>query len=134
MSEGKGGKGLMIVVLLALGAGGYFVYPGVQWFRLEMETRTAINDDRLSRFPDAAKVLSVRPALEAEGAKLGFAPLTVGLHMEQRRVGPAVMWFLIATVTSEERTFAWEKRIETEWQSEDLEALHAGGCRVTPLR
>lgn len=135
MSEDSKGKKLFgLIVLAAIAGGGYFVgLPALNWFRLEMAAREAIDDKRLTRFPDAAKVLAVRERLEKEGTRLGFQPLKVDLLLYERRVGPDVWWFVQTTVTAGNKKFATEKRCETPWTEDDLEVLREGGCTVTRL-
>ncbi len=133
MSESKSGKMLLIAIVILFGGGGLLVYPMAQWFRLEMEARKAIDDTTLTRFPDAAKVLGVEAALKKSGAALGFKDLKVTLKLTQRRVGPAIMWFLAVNVKSGSKEFETEKRVETEWQSDELDLLREGGCVVSRL-
>lgn len=135
MSDGsKGRKVFGGLIVLALLGGGYFVaWPALNWFRVEMAARESIDDMRLTRFPDVAKLLGVRQRLTEEGARRGFPGLQVELLLYERLVGPDVWWFLEAKVVAESRVFATEKRIETVWTEEDLEALGAGGCTVRRL-
>lgn len=133
MSESKSGKMLLIAIVILFGGGGLLVYPMAQWFRMEMAARDAIKDSKLTRFPDAAKVLKVEEDLNKAGTALGFKDLKVTLKLSQRRVGPAVMWFLGVNVKSGTKEFETEKRVETEWQSDQLELLREGGCLVSRL-
>ena len=133
MSESKSGKGLLIVVLLLLGGGGFILYPGVQWFRLEMAARDAISDNTLTRFPDSAKILGIPESVKNSGKKLGFTDLEVLIKMEERKVGPVVMWFAIVNIKSGSKEFQTENRVETNWQDEALDELRDGDCLVDRL-
>lgn len=133
MSEAKSGKILLIAILILFGGGGLLIYPQVQWFRLEMAARDSIKDNTLTRFPDSEKVLGVPARLQKDAAGLGIKDLQVTLKLTQRRVGPTVMWFLAVNVKSGSKEFETEKRVETEWQDDELELLREGGCQVTVL-
>jgi hypothetical protein len=133
VSESKSGKTLLIVVLVLFGGGGLLAWPMVQWFRLEMSARDVISDKNLTRFPDAAKVLSVIPQLKASGVQLGSADLEVTVRLDQRQVGPVIMWYLSVRMKSGSKEFETEKRVETEWQEDQLEILEAAGVVVNRL-
>lgn len=133
MSESKPGKTLLIVVLVLFGGGGFVAYPMVQWFRLEVAARDVISDNHISRFPDAEKLLSVIPELKATGAKLSNPGLEVTIKLEQRHAGPAIMWFLSIRIKNGSKEFETEKRVETEWQEDELEILRDAGVVVRRL-
>jgi hypothetical protein len=133
VSESKSGKMLLVAILILFGGGGFLLYPQVQWFRYEMAARDAISDKALTRFPDADKVLAVESALGKSATALGIKDAKVSLKLTQRRVGPAVMWFLAVNIKSGTKEFETEKRVETEWQSDELDLLREGGCVVSRL-
>lgn len=130
MSQSKSGKILVVAIVILFGGGALLSYPMVQWFRLEMAAREAIGDTKLGRFPDPAKLLTVLDGVKATGTKLGYSDLQVTIKLTERQVGPAIMWFFAVNIRSGSKEFETEKRVETEWQEDQLEILEEAGCKI----
>lgn len=131
MSESKSGKMLLIAILILFGGGGFLIYPQVQWFRFEMAARDAVSDKALGRFPDSEKILGVTQQVQKSAAALKVKDLKVTVKLTERRVGPTTMWFVAANVKSGTKEFETERRIETEWERDDLEYLREEGIVIT---
>lgn len=124
----------LLGILVALGLFvGLVVYPQVKWqvmFKLDVED--AIGDKKLGRFPSAAQVIGFRDKITELAKARGYEQVTVKESITGRSMaGGVVFYVLTAEVEADGRTTSFERRVETSFKAEDIEALQEAGIPFT---
>lgn len=126
MKEKKG----FIIGLLAIGLVGFFGYPYVQWFRYTMAVREEMDDKHIGRFATVADISELDGTLEEIGTKIGYKKIEVDRELEYRDMGNTKFWYLKIEVKAPGHSFKMERRVETEFESYDLDKLQENGVVV----
>ncbi|MDF1660450.1 MAG: hypothetical protein P1V97_01675 [Planctomycetota bacterium] len=123
-------KGLMFG-LLAIGVLAFFGFPYVQWFRYTMDVREEMDDKHIGRFPTRDDIAELEVTLEEIGTKIGYKTVEVDRELEYRDMGATKFWYLKIQVKAKGHSYKMERRVETEFESYDLDKLREDGVIIS---